>query len=472
MAKPSGITWKTNTTQLPNGRVRVYDLGKYNENGINKLSTFNTKNKNGRVKLVKDPSADGIVNQLYYSIDNEGFVDYYIENRNGSFKKYKNIQEIADAGIFGYNSRTTKLIKNSMQSNLQSAAGDAKIPGAANPKATADNDGNVDDGNNDNNDADKKGNDDGRIDASAPINVTILGVKNTPDGQFAYPLEIGTASSRNLDRIKFIQGRLKGREIAGTPSLGANYGRGSADFEKLGNSSVTLGIQPQISDSNSVKWNGSNLNNIQAFAATASMEIALAKDPGDAMNKLTDIGRTLYKEATAEGQNDIAKGLQTYFAAKAAGIDGGSLLSRTTGAVLNPNLELLFQGPDLRQFNYTFKMSAESEDEAKMIKNIIWWFKKGMAIRKQANGQGLFLTTPNVFRIKYLQGNSTLEHPGIGKMKDCALLNCAVNYTPEGNYSTFTDGTMTMYEMTLSFGELQPLFSEDYGSSATNSIGL
>ena len=60
-------------------------------------------------------------------------------------KKYKNIQEIADAGIFGYNSRTTKLIKNSMQSNLQSAASDAKISGAANPKATVDNDGDVDD---------------------------------------------------------------------------------------------------------------------------------------------------------------------------------------------------------------------------------------------------------------------------------------------------------------------------------------
>ena len=87
MAKPSGITWKTNTTQLPNGRVRVYDLGKYKENGINNYLPSILRYKNGRVKLVKDPSADGIVNRLYYSVDNEGFVDYYIENRNGSFKE-------------------------------------------------------------------------------------------------------------------------------------------------------------------------------------------------------------------------------------------------------------------------------------------------------------------------------------------------------------------------------------------------
>ena len=471
MAKPSGITWKTNTTQLPNGRVRVYDLGKYKENGINKLSTFNTKNKNGRVKLVKDPSADGIVNRLYYSVDNEGFVDYYIENRNGSFKKYKNIQEIADAGIFGYNSRTTKLIKNSMQSNLQSAASDAKISGAANPKATVDNDGDVDDEGDDpdkNNDADKGG-------GGGTLNAVITGVENAPTGQYAYPLDIGTATAVNLDRIKFIQGRVKGKEIPKTPSLTTDFRR-NTDFEKWGNSSVTIGIQPQISDSNSVKWNGANLNNLQAFAASASMAIAGATDSegnpslSGAVKTAENIAAQLY--GTVTNDDDVAKALRTYFGAKAAGIDGGALLSRTSGAVLNPNLELLFEGPDLRQFNYTFKMSAESQAEATAIKNIIWWFKKGMSIRRQENGSSLFLTTPNVFRIRYIQGESDTDHPGINKVKDCALLNCSVNYTPEGNYSTFKDGTMTMYEMTLSFGELSPIFSEDYGENGTGSIGL
>ena len=134
-----------------------------------------------------------------------------------------------------------------------------------------------------------------------------------------------------------------------------------------------------------------------------------------AVKTAENIAAQLY--GTVTNDDDVAKALRTYFGAKAAGIDGGALLSRTSGAVLNPNLELLFEGPDLRQFNYTFKMSAESQAEATAIKNIIWWFKKGMSIRRQENGSSLFLTTPNVFRIRYIQGESDTDHPGIIKLK-------------------------------------------------------
>ena len=44
----------------------------------------------------------------------------------------------------------------------------------------------------------------------------------------------------------------------------------------------------------------------------------------------------------------------------------------------------------------------------------------------------------------------------MNKIKECALLSVAVNYTPEGNYATFDDGAMTSYELTLSFQELNP----------------
>ena len=85
-----------------------------------------------------------------------------------------------------------------------------------------------------------------------------------------------------------------------------------------------------------------------------------------------------------------------------------------------------------------------------------------MAVRK-ASGN-LFLTTPNVFRIQYQKGNTGEDHDGLNRVKDCALLGCNVNYTPEGNYSTFTDGTMTMYELSLSFGELNPIYADEYDS--------
>ena len=109
-------------------------------------------------------------------------------------------------------------------------------------------------------------------------------------------------------------------------------------------------------------------------------------------------------------------------------------------------------------------MSAENQGEATEIKKIIRWFKKGMAIKK-ASGN-LFLSAPNIFEIKYIKGQDAVsgnsDHDAINKLKKCALLDMKVNYTPEGNYSTYTDGTMTMYEMSLSFGELNPIYAEDY----------
>jgi hypothetical protein len=50
----------------------------------------------------------------------------------------------------------------------------------------------------------------------------------------------------------------------------------------------------------------------------------------------------------------------------------------------------------------------------------------------------------------------------MNRIKTCALQNCTINYTPSGNYATYQDGSMTSYEMTLSFGELTPIYNDDY----------
>ena len=46
--------------------------------------------------------------------------------------------------------------------------------------------------------------------------------------------------------------------------------------------------------------------------------------------------------------------------AQAASGTGQQLLQRSTGSILNPNMELLFQGPQLRDFTFQFKLSPRS----------------------------------------------------------------------------------------------------------------
>ena len=228
---------------------------------------------------------------------------------------------------------------------------------------------------------------------------------------------------------------------------------------------VFLPMQPGLRDSTSVGYGEQTGNAIEAAAfRTAQKGIAGAKEGlikgaqammGQAMNEVDNF-------ASAIGTEEIA----SYFAAQAVG--NNSLFTRGTGKVLNPNLELLFTGPNLRSFNYTYKFTPREEREAREVKRIIKFLKKNMApIREKGR---MFLKTPNVFKLKYFFKNGR-QHPFLNKIKMCALRSFDVEYTPDGSYMTYDDGSMTSYQVTMNFGELNPIYAEDFDND-TNDMGF
>ena len=148
------------------------------------------------------------------------------------------------------------------------------------------------------------------------------------------------------------------------------------------------------------------------------------------------------------------------------------MLSRVSGAIVNPNLELLFQGPTLRPFNFTFRLSPRDNPEATQVRKIIRAFKQYSAVGTASGG--LFLTTPNVFNIQYISKRNGNEenHKSLNKIKTCALKSVSVDYTPDGSYMTFNDEarTMTSYNLTLQFQELEPVTTKDYKPLTDKSI--
>ena len=222
-----------------------------------------------------------------------------------------------------------------------------------------------------------------------------------------------------------------------------------------------LSVPGNIQDQNSANWGGGEMNPLQvealklAYATISSGTEGAGDYLSDAKKKLEGMGP------------EIKSGLAAYFAGQAVGV-GQQALQRTSGAVLNPNLELLFNGPSLRPFTFNFLLAPRSKKESQSAVNVIRFFKQGMSpIRSKSN---LFLKTPNTFRIKYLhRGDSDSEHKFLNKFKECALISVGVNYTPNANYATFTDGGMVAYQLTLSFQELEPVFNDDYKND--NSIG-
>lgn len=220
---------------------------------------------------------------------------------------------------------------------------------------------------------------------------------------------------------------------------------------------VILPIQSQISDNTAIDWTeDDSLNSFKAY---------LVKTAVSGMKDLTTIGagveNTILNVTKDKGMSEgIKNAVQLQIAQNITGAKG--LLTRTTGAIVNPNLELIFQGPQLRNFAFTFLLSPRSADEAKTVKKIIRYFKQGMSVKRSVTE--LFLKAPNIFMIQYIHGKTQKEHRSLNMMKICALKGCSVDYTPNGSYMTYDDedSTMTSYRLNLTFGEIEPIYDDDY----------
>jgi len=276
-------------------------------------------------------------------------------------------------------------------------------------------------------------------------------------GPLIYPTDIGATKQ---DIIKFDMLKYRPRKFS-EKEFGFSA-RERTFSDPIG--TVILPIPSGISDTNSCNWSGAEMNALQA--GLANIALTTIKDgPEAGADKTGDILRTIRTNS-----GDVGTAVAAAIAGDASGAAG--LLTRTTGSVINPNLELLFQSPALRTFGFTFKMSARSKPEAKTIIAILRFFKQGMSTQRSESN--LFLKTPHTFGIRYIHRalGEDKEHQYIGKIKECALLSFTVNYTPEGQYATFYDGPMVSYEMQMQFQELEPIFNDDYGKDDFNEIGF
>ena len=281
-------------------------------------------------------------------------------------------------------------------------------------------------------------------------------------GHFAYPEDL---RSNKQDRIKFTQKFTEGTKIDATIASGQKTFQRKV---KKVRGSVTLPVVSGIEDTNAVKWDGTTLNPIQALAGAGAMGVfEQVRNSGKIGDAFSVGGRAIQdvKDQLAKGEvgSDLASAVNVYLAQSAVGAQG--LLSRTTGAILNPNLEMLFGGPQLRSFAFAFTLSPRDADEADQVRKILRFFKQGMSVKTSSSN--VFLKAPNIFDIQYQTFNTEgqeIVHPSINIIKTCALTSCNVRYTPNGTYMTYDDPyrTMAAYQLTLAFNELDPIYDSDY----------
>jgi len=251
---------------------------------------------------------------------------------------------------------------------------------------------------------------------------------------------------------------------------------------------VKLPMPNDISDSNNVAWGEDKMNSLEAagisqfsdFGGTDALAMAGGAF-GEALGGSGSMQAAILLRII--GGADVSKVKEAYGAEAVSrvlsmgGIDAPaeSILARGFGIVPNSNLELLFQAPMLREFQFMYKMSPRSGDEATVINQIVRFFKQGMAAKKvnQTAGQigggaSFFLGTPNVFRLQYRTTNNNAP-AGVNRIKTCALTGTSVNYTPEGTWTSYENGQPVSIMLTLRFQELEPLYDTDYSEAAAGS---
>ena len=320
-----------------------------------------------------------------------------------------------------------------------------------------------------------------------------------------YPFDNTYGEIRGQDYVTIDQFQLqppRGDQIFGSnqnPALDVIQGAKRLTPLKKFIAQVKLPMPNNISDSNSVAWGEDIMNNMSATITQGIMQNPLAVGGAGLVGNLVGLGPQAAFLAAGmqnegiDGVTDAparAKRLAQILNERPGGaalakvqgnaailgmlgvnVSPESVLSRGFGVVPNSNLELLFNNVTLRSFQFSWRMSPRDEEEALEVKKIIRFFKQGMAaktIQNQAGDRSLYLGSPNVFRLQYrTTGGRIIE--GVNRIKPCAVVGTAVNYTPDGSWAAYDKGQPVSCTLSIQMKELEPVFASDYSENVIGS---
>lgn len=212
----------------------------------------------------------------------------------------------------------------------------------------------------------------------------------------------------------------------------ANFAASANRAQKRLKTAIALHIPNQLQIRYGVQYSEEDTL-AMAMAATGVDEILKAL-PGSGKN--SEIGATAQAAVT---NLMLSKG------------PGGAAMSVATGLAANPKKEQVFKGVDFRTFQFDYQFFPRSADEADNVNRILREFKYHMHPEFKDSNNFVYIY-PSEFDIFYYQGG--LENPHIHRHTSCVLTEMSINYTPNGNFTTFGNGQSTQINVTMNFREL------------------
>ena len=160
----------------------------------------------------------------------------------------------------------------------------------------------------------------------------------------------------------------------------------------------------------------------------------------------------VFKPGVASNIGDTAGGIAASLAFNnKTGINVPQAVQGLTGLAPNPRKEQLFKGIDFRTFTFQYQFYPKSAEESRNVQNIIYMFKLHMLPEFKDSGNFLYIY-PSEFDIAYYHNHE--ENLNVHRHTSCVLTEMSVQYTPNGQYTTFEDGSPTQINVDLTFKEL------------------
>ena len=253
---------------------------------------------------------------------------------------------------------------------------------------------------------------------------------------------------------------------------------------------VVLYMPPDVAAAYGANWNAKGFSN----TAVATIRAGMAAASGNGFSAIQGTAENWANSAT-RAKNITGADMVRKMLADRTGedISRNDLFASTSGAILNPNVELLFDGHQMRSVDFTYKLIPHNLEEAKIILEICDTFKKCMhpsfGIPGRNNGAKLqgglglfnsfsanaeekvgFVAVPSVCKFAFMKGAGL--HPYLPQYKTCAISNVNVNYTPDGAYATTRDGYPAAVELKISLKELKLVYREDIGPVSDSQVNL
>lgn len=251
--------------------------------------------------------------------------------------------------------------------------------------------------------------------------------------------------------------------------------------------SILLPLPDVLHDQTSVKYNGVEMGAVGDFINNGTgignslgtmgyrglgslSSTAISNLAGSGAGKVVELlgGSAGLGDVIGGAVNDAAKNAFPADAIQTA-------FEQSLGSAPNPNPSVAFQGPELRQFQYTWTFFPTSSDESIRVKNIISLLKRSSLPKNTLSNSASILNYPDMVQMNFFPwddgGSGPWYHSNdsIIKMKKCVMHSVDVDYSPSNAHGFFKDNRPVGIKITISFSEIEYMLSSDWEGESGNS---